>query len=47
MLFCKCVFCDTDKDGMTPLPSPLSFLGMKKERWNNSMTQFKVNTEGS
>lgn len=48
MLFYKDVFYDTDKgDMMTSLPSPLYFPGMKKERWNNSKTQIKVNTEGS
>lgn len=47
MLFYKYVFCHTDKDVMTPLPSPLSFPGIKKERWNNNKTQFKVNTNGS
>lgn len=48
MLFYKDVFYDTDKcDMMTSLSSPLYFLGMKKERWNNSKTQIKVNTEGS
>lgn len=47
MLFYKDVFCDTARDGMTSLSSPLFFPGMKKERWNNSKTEFKVNTESS